>query len=112
MQLRGNVMGQVNEAEAEAEGARAQAEQDKQARWAQVQALLSDKANMEAALRHQQQAALELQVGPFAFCSHRCNVLHTLQAIPQPCIAAVTGMILPDDFLCFTAAVQLHETLC
>lgn len=62
MQLRGSVMGQVNEAEAEAEGARAQAEQEKQARLAQVQALLSDKADLEGALRHQQQAAVELQV--------------------------------------------------
>ncbi|DBA65966.1 TPA: hypothetical protein ACH3X2_002987 [Trebouxia sp. C0005] len=60
-QLRGNIMGQVNEAEAEAEGARAQAEQERQARWAQVQALLSDKVNLDAALRQQQQAALELQ---------------------------------------------------
>ena len=81
MQLRGNIMGQVNEAEAEAEGARAQAEQEKQARWAQMQALLSDKANLEAALLHQQQAALELQVCPFAFCNLRCHVPHTLQAI-------------------------------
>lgn len=81
MQLRGNVMGQVNEAEVEAEGARAQAEQEKQARWAQVQALLSDKAALEAALLNQQQAALELQVCPFAFCNLRCHVPHTLQVI-------------------------------
>ena len=112
MQLRGNVMGQVNEAEAEVEGARAQAEQEKQARWAQVQALLSDKAALEAALLHHQQAARELQVCPFAFCSLRCHVLHTLQATVQPYIAAVTSMILPDHFPCFTAAVQLQEAFC
>lgn len=112
MQLRGDVMGQVNEAEAEMEGARAQAEQEKQARWAQMQALLSDKANLEATLRHQQQTALQLQVCPFAFCTCTCHVLHALQAILQPCIAAVTGIILPADFACFTAVVQLHETFC
>ncbi len=55
-------MGQVNEAEAEVGEARLQAEQEKQARRAQVQALLSDKASLEAALQHQQQAALDLQV--------------------------------------------------
>ncbi len=87
MQLRGNVMGQVNEAEAEAEGARAQAEQEKEARRAQVQALLSDKA-----------------------CNLRCHVPHTLQVILQPYIAAVTSMIFPDHFPCFIAALDLHET--
>lgn len=106
MQLRGNVMGQVNEAEAEAEGARAQAEQEKEARRAQVQALLSDKA----ALLHQQQTALELQVCPFAFCNLRCHVPHTLQVILQPYIAAVTSMIFPDHFPCFIATLDLHET--
>ena len=105
-------MGQVNEAEAEAEGARAQAEQEKQARWAQVQALLSDKVNLEAALRHQQQAALELQVCPSAFCNLRCHMLHTLQAILHPCTAAVFSMILSNDSSCFIAAVQLHEAFC
>ena len=62
VQLRGSVMGQVHEAEMEIQDARAQAEQDKQARWAQVQALLSDKACLEAALCHQQQASMDLQV--------------------------------------------------
>lgn len=110
MQLRGNVMGQANEAEAEAEGARAQAEQEKEARRAQVQALLSDKAALEAALLHQQQTALELQVCPFAFCNLRCHVPHTLQVILQPYIAAVTSMIFPDHFPCFIATLDLHET--
>lgn len=64
-------MGQVNEAEAELSGARAQAEQDKLARLAQVQALLSDKANLESLLSHHQQASLDLQVCPHQYAQTR-----------------------------------------
>lgn len=62
MQLRSSVVGQVNEAEAEVEEARAQAEQEKQERRAHMQTLLAEKADLETALQHQQQAAKQLQV--------------------------------------------------
>ena len=62
LQLRTSVVGQVNEAEAEVEEARAQAEQERQERRAQMHTLLADKADLEAGLQQQQQAARQLQV--------------------------------------------------
>ena len=62
LQLRSSVVGQVNEAEAEVEEARAQAEQERQERRQQMQSLLADKADLEAALHCQRQTCQQLQV--------------------------------------------------
>ena len=63
----------MNEAEAEVEQARAQAEQEKQERRAHMQALLAEKADLEAALQHQRQAAKHLQVSVSGLHLEVCN---------------------------------------
>lgn len=62
LQLRSSVVGQVNEAEAEVEVARVQAQQERQERRAHMESLLAEKAGLEAALQQQRQASRELQV--------------------------------------------------
>ena len=64
MQLRGNVLSQVSEAEAEAEAVRATAEQERQAQLARLHGLLADKAALQADLHRHEQVTQQLQVLP------------------------------------------------